>query len=170
MQPEAPSQPQPQQLSDREKWGNYVFSRESFATLSEDSLEFLNEEYAETGQFQDEVPLDIDWDALFEYDRRGQLACFSLRLEDGTLIGYAMFILSTTLHAKSTLHAMTDVIYVRPKYRKGLVGVKFIHFCEAQVKAMGAKIIHMIMKADPSYRFLERSGYRIFEVTYMKVL
>lgn len=163
-------QPKPRLVSDREKWGKYTFSRESFRQVSEDSLEFINDNYDETGQLQDTVPLDVDWDGMFNYEAHGSLLSFALRI-DGKMIGYAIFLLTPTLHARSTMHAISDVIFIAKEYRQGLVGLKFIEYCEAYAKQCGAKVSHLIMKADPRLaRILERTNHRIFEVTYMKVL
>lgn len=163
-------QPKPQPVSDHVNWGKYTFSRESFRQVSEDSLEFINDNYDETGQLQDTVPLDVDWDGMFYHESRGGLLSFALRL-DGAMIGYAIFLLTPTLHAKSTVHAISDVIFIAKEYRQGLVGLKFIEYCEAYCKQCGAKVSHLVMKADPRLvRILERTGHRIFEVTYMKVL
>jgi predicted acetyltransferase len=163
-------QPKPLLVSDHVSWGKYTFSREPFAEVSRDSLEFLENNYDETGQFQDVVPLDVDWDGMFYYESKGALYSFALRL-DGKMIGYAIFLITPTLHAKSTMHAISDVIFIAKEYRQGLVGIKFIEFCEEHVKAAGVKVVHLVMKADPRLvRVLERSGHRVFEVTYMKVL
>lgn len=166
---EGANQLQPPALSDRVKWGKYEFAREPFAKVSEGALAFIEANYAETGQFQEHVPLDVDWDSFFLYERQGQLKSYALYTND-EMIGYAVFLLTPTLHAKSTLHAMSDVIYIAPKYRQNYVGIKFIQFCENDLKAAGAKVVHIILKVASAGRALERYAYKIFEVTYMKVL
>ena len=163
-------QPKPPAVSDLVSWGKYTFSREPFRKVSGDSLEFIDDNYDETGQLQDAVPLDVDWDGMFYHESRGSLLSFALRIET-KMIGYAIFLLAPTLHAKSTVHAISDVIFIAKDYRQGLVGLKFIDYCEAYAKQKGAKVVHLIMKTDPRLaRILERTGHRIFEVTYMKVL
>jgi hypothetical protein len=163
-------QPKPQPVSDLVSWGKYTFSREPFRKISEDMLEFIEAHHDEAGQFKDAVPLDMDWDGMFYYESRGMLLSFAVRLE-GAMIGYCVFLLTPTLHAKSTMHAICDGIYLRPEYRQGLVGLKFIDYCEAYAKQCGAKVVHLVMKVNPRLtRVLERTGHRIFEVTYMKVL
>jgi GNAT superfamily N-acetyltransferase len=169
---EEQSRLQPPQVLDLVSWGNYTFSREPFAKVSEDLLEFIEDHHAEAGQFKDEVPLDMDWNGMFHYESVGKLLSFAVRLkEGGAMLGYGVFILTPTLHAKSTMHAICDALYLRPEYRQGLLGIKFIDFCEAHVRQAGAAVVHLVMKTDPRMaRVLERSGHRIYEVTYMKVL
>ena len=170
MKPQEAQQLKPRLVSDRVSWGKYTFSRESFRKVSEDSLEFIDDNYDELGQLQDVVPLDVDWDGMFYHESRGALLSFALRADD-KMIGYAIFLLTPTLHSKSTVHAISDVIFIAKEYRQGLVGLKFIDYCEDYAKQCGAKVSHLVMKADPRLaRILERTGHRIFEVTYMKVL
>ncbi len=166
---EQPRQPRP--VSAHANWGNYAFAQEPLWRLSEDALPMLEAYFEEAGQFQEAVPLDPDWDSLFAYENAGQLKAFSMRDEGGELLGFAVFILTPTLHARGTLHAISDVVYLRPEYRQGLAGVKFLRFCEAQVKAAGARVAHFILKATAAAQVVERAlGARIYEVTYMKVL
>jgi GNAT superfamily N-acetyltransferase len=157
-------------VSDLVSWGKYTFSREPFAKLSADMIELIDAHHDEAGQFKEAVPLDMDWDGMFHYESRGMLLSFAIRL-DREMLGYCVFLLTPTLHAKSTMHAICDGIYLRPEYRQGLVGLKFIDYCEDYARQCGAKVVHLVMKADPRLtRVLERTGHRIFEVTYMKVL
>ena len=168
---EEQKQLQPLPVSDLVSWGNYTFSKESFAKISEDFIELIDAHHTEAGQFHDAVPFDVDWNGLFHYEASGKLLSFAVRLKEGDMLGYCLFLLTPTLHAKSTMHAICDALYIKPEYRKGLLGIKFIDFCEEHVKQAGAKVSHLVMKIDPRIaRVLERSGHRIYEVTYMKVL
>ena len=111
MKPQEAQQLKPRLVSDRVSWGKYTFSRESFRKVSEDSLEFIDDNYDELGQLQDVVPLDVDWDGMFYHESRGALLSFALRADD-KMIGYAIFLLTPTLHSKSTVHAISDVIFI----------------------------------------------------------
>lgn len=156
---------------DQEKWGNYLFSKESFAKISGDSLDLLDAHYEEVGSLNDVVPLDPDWDGMFYYESKGQLVSCVVRLaETGKVLGYAMYILTPTLHAKNTLHAISDVVYIVPEWRKGLMAFKFLNFVERHCKMAGAKVMHTFMPAKVSAAVMERVGHKIYEVTYMKVL
>lgn len=170
MKPQEAAQQKRPPVSDLVSWGKYTFSKEPFAKLSADMIELIEAHHNEAGQFQEAAPLDMDWDGMFHYESMGMLLSFAVRLE-GVMLGYCVFILTPTLHARSTMHALCDGIYIKPEYRQGLVGIKFIDYCEAYAKQCGAKVVHLVMKADPRLvRVLERSGHRVFEVTYMKVL
>lgn len=157
---------------DRVEWGDYAFSTERFATLSTEVIPFVLSNYNETGTFPDQVPLDIDWDGFFTYEARGQLRCFAVRLKaDDKLLGYAAYLLTHTMHCKSTLHAISDVIYVDPHYRKGYMPIKFMRYCEDRLRDAGVKVLFNVIKHNTIGPILERAlKQTLHETTYAKVL
>ena len=155
--------------SARVKWGNYSFNVEPFSELSGEALKYIDEHYNEAGTYADEVPLDIDWAALFEYERRGQLRCFSVR-DTERLLGYALYILTPTLHAKGTLHALSDAIFVAKQYRNGYMPVKFMRYIEEQLKLAGAKVVYHYVKPNGTGKIFERLGALKAEELYVRLL
>lgn len=106
---------------------------------------------------------------MFEYERRGQLLGFSVRVQ-GELQGYAIYLLTTTLHCATTVHAISDVIFVAKPYRNGFMPVKFIKYCEDKLREAGAKVIYNYIKPGTAEHIFERMGQKQHEVLYVKVL
>jgi hypothetical protein len=101
---------------------------EPFSVFKENK--HLNDEHwnevAEYDGFNRE--LDIDFDLFDLFDKAGNLLTIIAR-ENEQVVGYALFIIQKDFHAKNTLCAHNDLIFLSKKNRKGRAGVFFIKEC-----------------------------------------
>lgn len=116
------------------------------------------------------VPLDPDWDEYDSLAAKGRLHLLTVR-NDGELVGYYVGIVRPHLHYKSTLMAFNDVMYIKPAYRQGMVGVKIFKEIERTLKERGVEKMFMNTKEHHNFGvILERLGYRKTETIYTKVI
>lgn len=116
------------------------------------------------------APLDPDWFEYARLDSLGQLHLLAVR-NDGVLIGYYIGIVRPHLHYKSTLMAFNDVIYIKPEYRQGMVGVRLFKEIEKSLTVRGVKKMFMNTKDHHNFGpILERLGYKKADIIYTKVV
>ena len=135
--------------------------------------------WEEIEHHKDAAPLDIDWASYRDMERNGRLKIGSV-WSGGAMIGYNAFFVWKPLHHRSTLWAVSDVIYLDPAHRQGWAGVKLIKEAERGLKAMGVRIVLYSVKPDRNLKrsrvrdsislLLQRLGYGAFEVSWTKVL
>lgn len=146
------------------------FAKERVFDMATEAQPLLNEHYEEITLHKDVMKLNPDWIKYAVLEERGELHCFSVRHE-GTLVGYAVFFLTPHIHYKDSLVATNDIIYFLPQYRRGLTPVKFIKYCEAEMKKKGAvKLVFHVKLAHDWSPILSRLGYDPEEVMHGKVL
>ena len=145
--------------------------------LGLDDLLVLN--WEEIEDHKDVSPFDPDWPAYQALDRRGALKLGGL-LQDGKLIGYNIFFLHKPLHHRSTLWAISDLVYLAPEHRAGRNGLFLLVEAEKRLREMGAKVILYGVKegVDLSLKrdrgsvgaLLAKMGYGSFDRSWSKAL
>jgi len=125
--------------------------------------------YEEVESDKDVCPLVIHHEMYQQSEDAGILQITTAR-HDGELVGYCFFLLVAPLHHATTPHAMLDLLFLLPKYRKGRNAVELFKSAEARAIAAGARKIVCGCKADHSIASLfKRLGYRADEIYYSKV-
>ena len=143
-------------------------AHECLANVKEDIVPLLDKHWAETEPNQDTIPLDPDWNEYALLDQMGILRIFTARQDRG-LIGYCVVMMSKSIHHKDHLFASTDVIYVKPEFRKSTTGAELIKFAEAHCKENGASLMTLNMKVDfPFDGLMQRMGFNLLERVYHK--
>lgn len=135
--------------------------------------------WEEIEDHKDVSPFDPNWPAYVNLERLGQLKVGALR-RGGEMIGYNIFFLYPPLHHRSTVWAISDVLYLDPEHRRGWAGVKLIKEAEAGLKAMGARVILYGVKEDRNLsrsrshdsvgQLLSKLGYASFDRSWSKAL
>lgn len=119
-----------------------------------------------------EVPLDIDEDKYDELADDGKLHIVTVR-RNGRLVGYHLTIVAAHLHYKSTLHGFTDVYWIAPECRHGIVGLRMFQHVDNCLKAFGVRkrftAVKLHMHLDQG-RLLEYLGYQPVERLYSKLI
>jgi GNAT superfamily N-acetyltransferase len=117
-----------------------------------------------------DIPLACDYAAYFKMEAAGCLRIYTVR--NPALIGYAIFQVRHSLHYAGSLQAMQDVIYIDPAYRLGRLGMRFLAWCETQLKCEGVQVLmHHVKERHPALgRILKRQGYEVMDVLYTKRL
>ena len=146
------------------------FGVEKYHQVSEDIKELIKLHYEEIAVNKDVIPLDPDWDRYKQLDDNGLILTVTAR-DDGKLIGYAIFFVTSHLHYKSTYYANNDLLYLHPDYRKGLVGVRLITISEKYLKEKGVTKIMWHIKINKDFsRLLHHLGYVDEDIIVGKII
>jgi GNAT superfamily N-acetyltransferase len=109
---------------------------ERYADVIEEAKPLLARHWEEIALFKDKVKLAPDYDKYAELAEGGNLHICTVR-SDGELIGYHAAFLSNHPHYKNDLMALTDIFYLTPEFRRGLLGFRFFRFIEGELKKLG---------------------------------
>lgn len=90
----------------------------------------------EVAMNKDTIPLEVSYESYLLLESQGQLHVLTARC-DGKIIGYHISLVRPHLHYASSLSAFTDVYYISPEHRKGMVGVRLFKEAESTLKARG---------------------------------
>lgn len=137
-----------------------TYQRESVRDVCAEVVPLLVAHWEEIAFYSD-IPLDPDWVSYFNAEDQGYLRVYTSR-RHGELIGYAAFFVRHNVHYQGSKQAAQDLIYVRPEYRKGRIGLGLIRYCEDQLRQEGCQLIMQHAKHDEKHVFgslLERLGY-----------
>ena len=103
-------------------------------------------------------------------EEQGALRCYIAR-DDGKLIGYLSFFVRSNPHYKSSVQAVSDVLFLLPEYRRGGTGVLLIRHGERALKAEGVQAVyHHVKRTNQVGRLLVRMGYELIDEVYAKRL
>ena len=102
-----------------------VFGWEPVARLLEEPNldEMLRAHWEELSAHKEEMPLDVDYQRLVDYDDQGIYRVWTAR-DDDTLVGYIAFYVYVPPHHRRTLIAVDDGYYLDPAHRRGWTGVR----------------------------------------------
>jgi len=141
---------------------------ECLTNAKKDIIPLLDKHWAETEPNQDTIKLDPDWKEYALLDSLGILRIFTAR-NNGELIGYCVVMVSKSIHHKDHIFASTDVIYVKPEYRKTATGSDLIKFAESHCKENGVSLMTLNMKTEfPFDNLMTRMGFNLLERVYHK--
>lgn len=151
------------------------YQEEFFKDIVEELKPLFQIHWEELANNKDVRPLDVDY---FNYTRLNRdddftpvLKIFTVRTDEGKLIGYAFFFISYNLHYQTWLYAAVDVYFLDPTYRKLGVGTEFITEMEGWLKRNGVKSVTMMDKLNHSHEsFFVKLGYKPIEQLYEKIL
>lgn len=122
---------------------------------------------------RDRINLSPRWNRYNAMEDAGLLLVFTAR-DNGSLIGYAAFFLYPHMHCDYLMVAANDVLFLHPDYRKGSIGLRFIHFCESEIKKQshdGVLKIAWSAKSDSTLQaILPRLDYKTEEIIFTKIL
>jgi GNAT superfamily N-acetyltransferase len=145
-----------------------TFQRESVSeVVAEEVAPLLSAHWREIAHYQD-IELDPDWEF---YRTAPFLRLFTAR-DEGTLVGYAVFMVARNKHYQASLQAVQDVLFVLPEYRGCTVGYRLIKFSDAQLKAEGVQVVYQHVKSAHRQmcRALDHQGYELVDLIYAKRL
>lgn len=143
-------------------------------TLTADAMReaepLLRAHWAEVAHY-DDIPLDPDVAVYVATQNAGALRYYTIRdTADGSLLGYAVFFVRAHPHYRTTRYAAQDVIFLHAGAR-GLIGLKFLKWCDAQLQAEGVTVVTQHVKAAHDFGpILLRNGYEVVDIIYAKRL
>lgn len=116
-----------------------------------------------------DIPLDPNIEIYHKLDDSGAIRVYTAR-EDGELVGYCVFFIHPNLHYKNSLHANQDVLYIK-KEKRGRFGMKFISWCDEQLRKEGVQVISQhVKKAHDFGPLLKRLDYELVDLIYARRL
>lgn len=142
--------------------------QEPFHSCIEEMSAKLVDQWKETEMYQDKMPLDPDWDMYGTMEQADLLRTYVVR-DAGTLVGYAIYFLSTMPHHKGVRVADSDIVYLDPYYRGGTVATELYNYAETSLRAEGVDVIILRTKTKvPLDTLAERLGYHEEEKSFAK--
>ena len=126
--------------------------------------------WSEVAMNKSQIPLEPNYDMYSWINAQGQLHTLTARC-DGKVIGYHVSIVRPHLHYASSLSSFTDMYYISPEHRKGMVGVRLFKEAEASLKARGVEKMFTGTKVSLDMsRIFERLGWTETERLFTKFI
>lgn len=146
------------------------YQREDFYKVKKEVDELFYNHWEEIAVNKDKIKLNPDWSFYETVYTSGNLGIYTVRDKE-KLIGYFIVIAKPHPHYKDHLFAVNDILYLDPKYRKGLVGYKMMKFVEEDLKKMGVSVLAVNTKVHkPFDPLMERLGFDLTERVYTKYI
>lgn len=124
----------------------------------------------EVAMDKESIPLDPDYQAYAALANSGSMHLLVAR-QAGKMIGYHVSVVRGHLHYKTSLSSFTDMYFIHPDYRKGMVGVKLFKEAEKTLKARGVQKMSIGTKVSLDMsRIFERLGWTETERLYTKFI
>lgn len=147
-----------------------IISREYLATFQTEAQTLLEQHYQELTLHKEHIRLSVDWDKYYKLESIGGFVLITAR-DEGKLVGYSAFFVSSHIHYKETKVAMNDVLFLHKDYRKGSTGIKLIKESEKIMKDLDvSKIVWHVKLSNDFTPILKRMGYISEEVCVGKIL
>jgi len=145
-----------------------TFERDNFNIPISEIDRLAKMHYDELMDRSDITPFAIGYEKYKALYAKGLCTLISLRIGN-LLVGYAVFLTYSHLHAQANKMAQCDAMFIDPEYRKGFVGVRFIRECERILFDNG--IDKVTWSVNPKLDWspiLTRSGYKLSSMSYSK--
>lgn len=145
------------------------FAVEDYLECEPELQELYPEHWKEIGLDHDVILLDPDYERYRAMAKAGVIHLVTARYDDA-LIGYHIAMIHPHLHYKSSITAFTDIFYLAPAYRVGMVGYRMLKFMRDSVKDRGVQKIYMGTKLTHDIGpLLDRLGFKAIERIYSLV-
>lgn len=151
------------------EYKGFVFQAERLSDIVDEIHPLHEAHFQETEKHRLGFGLDVDYDAMLYSERRGQLIQFTMRTQDGKLVGNIRMYINKSLHT-GTLYASEDTYFVLPEYRQGFAALRFWQFMEDCVKSIGVREVRTDSKVlNKVHKLNEYCGYKHVANKYVKV-
>lgn len=149
-----------------------TFAVERWGTFYPDAQALFPLHWREVALTQEAVPLDMDVERYAALDTAGILHIVTGR-DAGRLVAYHTALLMGHLHYKSTLHALVDLYYIHPLWRRGATALRLFGVAHRALKARGVVKVMSGSKLHSGLdmgRLFTFMGYELAEHQYTKLL
>ncbi len=145
-----------------------VFQEEGFEDACKDMLPFISAHHTEISKYTD-LELAPDMEKYKTIAEHGLYSVFTVRSDEGELLGYAGFFMSPMLHFKNSHQAVCDLIYVRPEYRRSGIGNDFVSFIDDMLREKGISAVFYNVPAKMDWsELLVKKGYELHDRMYSR--
>ena len=146
------------------------FQTETLDAVRGEVLPLLQAHFEEIAHFQD-IPLDPEWEVYDALEMNGALRIYTVRDNDATLVGYAVFFVRRSPHYRGSLQAVQDILFLVPALRGQMLGARFVRWCDDQLRVEGVQVVRHHVKAAHDFGpLLERLGYELEDRIYVRRL
>lgn len=151
-------------------WWLIEYRRECLLTTKDDCQPLIEAHWQEIALNKESIKLNPDWDEYERLDKNGSLRIFTAR-DGAKLVGYFVLIVNRSLHYKSHMFAVNDILFMDKQYRQGSVAMRLLKFAEKSLKDDGVSLVMVNTKVhQPFDPLMERLGYNLIERIYSKNL
>lgn len=135
------------------------FAKETVLGVADEIVPLLQAHYRETCRHRDVMYLSPDWPRYVSLEESGACHVFTARV-DGVLVGYAAFFVAPHPHYIETVVASNDVMFIDKEHRRGSNALRFIDYCEQELKKVGANMVTWHIKYSLDWSpIMYRKGY-----------
>lgn len=122
--------------------------------------------YSEMTEGDDYGPPDVDWDMYESASRSGQCRVVTVR-DNGKLIGFSIFVISTNQRYKNRIEANSDGIFLEKPYR-GQLSKALLNKSDEYLQAIGVHETNYTLSDDRIGRMLPgyKSTYKVWSKKY----
>ena len=154
-----------------------TYQVEPFDTSFDEAQELLKQHWEEIALDKGHIKLAIDVDRYKQLADKEILHIVTVRdaniqkwaFDPGKLIGYHVAMVLPHLHYKNDLHAVTDIFFIHPGYRKGRIGINLFKFVERELKNRGVvKMCTSVKLHKDVGAIFERLGWTETERVFTK--
>lgn len=143
-----------------------------YRRLLDEAAGLICAHWDEVGSFRPTFTLNPHHERYDATERAGLLHILTAR-DCGTIIGYFFMITAPSARDRTKLVAHDEVIYVKPAYRRYLIGPKMKAEAVEKARALGVSVVLFREKArrmNGQKSHLEDMGFALHELVYAKVL
>lgn len=145
------------------------FQQELVSEVLSNAIDLITSHFAEVSASLNCSELDIDINRYEALEEIGLLRVFTVRDDDGALVGYASYVIASPLHSSSEAHAYQDALYLRPDCRRGTLALRFIQHCDKELQRGGIMACtHNVPVTRDFGKVLERAGYQLSQYQYTR--
>ena len=147
-----------------------IFQREQFTqALGEEGIPLAQMHNAEVGGVTAGVRVRVPQELYETLQASDSLRIYTLR-EDAELKGYNVFVVMNHPQFQARV-AQHDSMFIHPSVRHGFNALKFLRWCDEQLKAEGTQFVFQHVTAQLDFSpILLRMGYKPHETIYSKQL
>ena len=155
------------------------FQVESVTAILEEVKPLLEEHWREIALYQDQFPLNPNYEKYKALDSMGMVHVVTARVgvmghgssSKGELIGYYISFVMPHLHYQDCIIAINDILFLKKEHRHSRAGYGLIRFAEQELKKIGVHRMIMHIKLDHDISpLLKRMGFTATEWNFEKLL
>lgn len=122
--------------------------------------------WEEVDQMNGDLPYDLDWDLYKHINDSGMLRYYTVWTDDDEKVGFAAFLINKSLHNKGHFLAVSDCMYIEPKYRG--CGEELLSLIIKDMKQEGVSWFSFNVKEwlDKTGTLGKNLGCRLYEHVY----